>query len=163
MAIDRVSNKVEFTIPWAVSRQQVISRRGSSSIKSRIDLVVRQVASKKSSATWDDLSKQASANLSMELIQTPENIALADVLKKVSTSQYDLAVADSLSLNDNLLHELNLEVVVDLTDDVFVSWVVRPTSIALRKSLNQFLDRKHLESELSQSYREDLPLLKQRK
>ena len=163
MAIDRVSNKVEFTIPWSVSRQQVISRRGSSSIKSRRDLLVRQVAAKKSSAAWDDLSKQASANLSMELIQMPENMALVDVLKKVSTSQYDLAVVDSLSVNDNLMHDLNLEVVVDLTDDVFVSWGVRHTSIALRKSLDQFLDTKHLESELLQSYREDLPLLKQRK
>jgi membrane-bound lytic murein transglycosylase F len=85
------------------------------------------------------------------------------VLEQVQTGRYDLAVAESMSLEPLLPHFLDLSVAFDLTQGEPRSWAVRGDAVALLDSLNQFLNRRHLEMELARIYREDLPQLLDRK
>jgi membrane-bound lytic murein transglycosylase F len=85
------------------------------------------------------------------------------MLEQVQTGRYDLAVAESMSLEPLLPRFLDLTVAFDLTPGEPRSWAVHEGSIALLDSLNQFLNRRHLEMELARIYREDLPELLDRK
>ncbi|MGK0296579.1 MAG: membrane-bound lytic murein transglycosylase F [Gammaproteobacteria bacterium] len=158
-----IQGRITNTLPWAISKHQVIGRADSNTQNNIEDLFVRQVALKVSSPAWKNLSNLAVENKSMELLKIPEEVSVETILKRVKSGQYDLVVLDSLSLPVDLEFNYNLRVSMDLSDESFMTWGVRPESVVLLKTLNKFLSKKHLESGISRSYRQDFPSIKQRK
>lgn len=158
-----VQNRITNTLPWAISKQQVIGRADSNIQNNIEDLYVRQVALKASSPAWNKLSNLAAEYKSMEVLKIPEDVDVGTILNRVKSGQYDLTVLDSLSLPVDLEFNYNLRVSMDLSDESFMTWGVRPESVVLHKTLNKFLSKKHLESGISRSYRQDFPSIKQRK
>lgn len=154
---------VLYTLPWGVSRHQIVARADTARIRGEADLHTRQIAVKRSSPLFARLARMAQAHPPMEIVEVPENVGLESLLDRVSTGRYDLAVADSMSLEPYLSRFLDLNVAYDLTDGEARSWAVRGNAVALLDSLNQFLNKRHLEIELARIYREDLPELEQRK
>ena len=151
------------TLPWAVSRRQVVGRAGSVVLGSLSDLTTRQVVARQSSPVWPLLAGLARKHPGMELLGLPDNVDNVTVLERVKTGRYDLAVVDSLLLPEDLEFSHKLKVLLDLSGDMFMKWGVSPNAMALHSSLNQFLNKKHLELESGKSYREDFVALKQRK
>jgi membrane-bound lytic murein transglycosylase F len=158
-----VEDRILFTLPWAISKQQVVGRSDSNAVNTMQDLTVRQLALKSSSAVWKDLTRLAADHQSMEILQIPEHTPVKTILERVNSGQYDLAVLDSLSLPADLKFHYNLEAVLDLSEASYMSWGVNPKSETLHTSLNKFLSKKHLESGIGRSYRDDFPEIKQRK
>jgi len=153
------------TLPWGVSVQQLIGRAGGNgnNAKNLEDLVVRQIALKKSSPAWPVLSDLSRGNFGMELQIIPENTDMKTVLDRVKSGYYDLAVADSLALPEDLVFHYQLEIVMNLTEDFFMSWGVRNEATELYQALNNFLHKRHLELEVGRNYRDDFPSIQQRR
>ena len=158
-----IEREIIYTLPWAISKQQVIGRIDSNVNNSLLDLSVRQIAVKKSSESWKLLSEMSVDNQGMEIQIISESEDVDTILQRVNSGQYDLAVLDSLSLPADFEFHYNLEAVLDLSNESFMTWGVRPEAVSLHKALNKFLSRKHLESGIARSYKEDLQLIKQRK
>ena len=154
---------VLFTLPWAISKQQVVGRAGSNGSYTVDDLLVRQVAMKRSASSWQLLSDLARQNRSMELLEIPETLETVDILKRVNSGQYDLAVVDTISLPRDIRFHYKVEPVLDLTEESLLSWGVSLDREVLHRKLNRFLSRKHLESVMGSSYLEDLPQIRQRR
>jgi membrane-bound lytic murein transglycosylase F len=151
------------TLPWAVSRRQVIGRTGSRPLKSLADLTNRQIAVRSSSPVWPLLSALAHKHPGMQLVTIADNEDVYTVFDRVRSGRYDLAVVDSLLIPADLDFSYNLAIQMDLSEDTFLTWAVRGDADALQKSLNRFLNKKHLELETAKSYREDFSDLKKRK
>jgi membrane-bound lytic murein transglycosylase F len=158
-----ISSKVMLTMPFAVSKQQVIGRSDSNVDDSTVNLTVRQVAVKKSSLAWEKLTTLARDFKTMELLEIPENTKVGTILTRLKTGQYDLAVMDNLELPDDLKFRHNLEIILDISEESYLSWGVSRDRPDLQTSINQYLSKKGLESEIARSYEDDLPLIKQRK
>jgi membrane-bound lytic murein transglycosylase F len=154
---------VEYSLPWGVARHQVVSRTDTGRIRSEADLFTREIAVKRSSPVYRRLAELAGRHPSMEIVIVPEHVSVQAMLEQVATGRYDLAVADSMSLEPLLQRYLDLSIAFDLTRGEPRSWAVRGDSPGLLGSLNEFLNRRHLETELARIYREDLPELQQRK
>ena len=161
--LNTIEGQVLNTLPWATSKQQVFGRRDSNIEYSLQDLTVRQLAIKRSSPAWQDILSLAADHQTMEILQIPEKTPVDTILGRINTGHYDLAVLDSLSLPEDLEFHYNLEAILDLTEELFMTWGVNTNSVALQKSLNSFLLKKHLETEIDKSYREDFPKIKQRR
>ena len=160
---DWPEDQIQFTLPWGVSSQQVVGRIGSNRIQSRDDLTVRQIALKRTSPVWTELAELALKSPTMELIEVPEDVSERTILDRVQSGQYDLTVMDSLTLQGYLPEYLNLSASLDLGYDQSMRWGVRKEATALHQSLNQFLNKKHLELDVARIYREDLPALEKRR
>ncbi len=155
--------EVLYTLPWAVSRRQVIGRSGSQPLKTLADLSVRQIAVRPTSPVWPLLSSLAHKHPGMQLVSIADNEDVYTVFDRVRSGRYDLAVVDSLQIPSDLDFSYNLAVLMDLSEDMFLNWAVRGDAVQLQSSLNRFLNKKHLELETAKSYREDIADLKKRK
>lgn len=154
---------VDYTLSWGTARYQIVARADTGRIRSESDLLTREIAVKRSATVYRRLAQLARDNPSMRLVVVPEQLPLRAVLEGVSSGRYDLAAADSMSLEPQLPRFLDLSAAFDLTNGEPRSWAVRADAPALLDSLNRFLHRRHLEIELARSYREDLPELLERK
>ncbi|NKB36253.1 MAG: transporter substrate-binding domain-containing protein [Gammaproteobacteria bacterium] len=154
---------LEFTLPWGVSQQQVISRSDTGRINHLQDLGTRQIALRKSSPLWSYLRKQTESNTAMSLVVIPESESLQEVLQKVANAQYDVTIIDNLLVESALDDYLNLEVAFNASEADMMSWAVRASDVNLIASLNGFISRQYLQSQIAQSYKEDLPGLQSRK
>ena len=154
---------VEYTLPWGISSQQLVTRSGQQTINDSADLAGRRIAIKQSSAAWSDLEVMASTNPAMQIQIIPEQLAVETILARVSAGHYDLAALDNISLEQKLPDFPQLEVVYKLGQENIMAWAVRSANSSLHSALNQFLYKNHLQLEASKSYREDLPALQKRK
>jgi membrane-bound lytic murein transglycosylase F len=158
-----IQGRITNTLPWAISKQQVIGRADSNTQNNLDDLFVRQIALKESSPAWKKLSNLAVKNRSMGVLKISEDVDVETILKRVKSGKYDLTVLDSLYLPADLEFNYSLKVTMDLSEESFMTWGVLPESAVLHKTLNKFLSKKHLESGISRSYRQDFPSIKKRK
>lgn len=151
------------TIPWGMSRQQVVVRDDTTAMHGFADLVTRQVYIKHSSPALPILMELAASNPTMDIQIIPETVSAGKVLERVDSGQYDVAVMDSLVLDAELKNYLDLGIAFNLTDDEPLTWGVNPGASDLLLSLNQYLNKTHLIMNVAKAYREDLFGLKARK
>ena len=152
-----------YTIPWGMSRQEVVVRNDTTVMRGIADLTTRQVYIKRSSPAWPILNKLAATYAGMDIQIIPESMDVKTVLDRTSSGQYDVVVMDSLQLEAYLKRFLDLEVAFNLTDDEPLSWGVSARASDLHSSLNRFLNKVHLTMNVADAYREDLYGLKARK
>jgi len=152
-----------YTLPWATTKPQIIGRSGNNTVHQLTDLMGRQIAIRKSSPAWTLLSNQANPSLGLELLTIADNVDNATVLERVKSGQYDLAVVESLMVPSDLEFGYDLEVLMSLSSDTYMNWATPGTDQVLHKSLNQFLNKKHLELDAARNYRDDFAAIKQRK
>ena len=151
------------TLPWGLSREQVVARVDTGLIRSVEDLYTRQVAVKRSSPAWEQLQSAARLHATMQIVEIPEETPVHAVLDQVASGHHDLAIAESLALNSELPRFLNLYIAHDLEDAEPRTWAVRGNANDLLASLNQFLNKNHLELGPSRIYRDDLTGLQDRR
>ena len=156
-------DQISFTLPWTRSRQQLVGRAETGAVRSIQDLSGRQIALKPSSPVWQTLVALAEDDVGMSVFEIPENLDIRTVMGRVESGHYDLVILDSIEVESYLPSFLGLNVMFDFTEDELMVWGTRQDSAALHASLNQFLNKKHLELEIARVYRQDLPRLKERK
>jgi len=121
------------------------------------------VAVRPAAPAWTQLKSMLAAHPAMALVAIPDSVSDRQILERVNSGRYDLAVLDSLTLQSYLPYYPDLKVQLDLGPRHPRHWLVRPGSGKLLASLNRFLNKTHLELNLARVYREDLPKLQQRK
>lgn len=151
------------TLPWGMSRQQVVGREGSGAIHNLEELGLRQIALRPDSSAWSQLQPMLRKHPAMDLVAIPAGVSDRQVLDRVETGRYDLAVLDSLALQSYLPYYPDLKVQLGLGRQHARRWLIRPDAADLQAALNRFLNRKHLELNMARVYREDLPQLQRRK
>lgn len=154
---------IRFTVPWGISRQQVVMRADSGKMERLGDLVTRQVAVKRSSPAFPVLEALAADHPSMDIDIIPEYVDVDTILQRVKSGQYDLTVMDSMVLGSFLPQYLDLKATFYLTEENTMAWGVPADAGELLVSLNRFLNEKYLHSNVAEIYREDLPGLQARR
>lgn len=154
---------VESTLSWGVTQPQVVGRDSGGIIDEVQDLSVRQIAVRGQSPGRSVIASLQENAPAMDVIDIPADVTDREVLRRVSSGRYDLAVMNSRSLQSLLADFPDLKMQLPLGEAEHRHWLVHRDATRLRGSLNRFINRKHLEMDLARVYREDLAALKKRK
>ncbi len=156
----RIQDQVNFTHAWSNATFKIVERADNSRITRIEDLAGRQIAAYKSSPVWNKLRELADSQVGMLLDEIPASVTYAEVMQRVKTAQYDLAVADSLFLNKYLPANAELQANYDLSEQRSMSWAVRSDNQKLFEKLNQYLNQQHVTHNLATTYFDDLSSIK---
>ena len=155
-----IQGQVNFTQIWANAAYKIVERSDNSRLSRSEDLSGRQVAAYKSSPVWTKLVELSETQAGLVLQEIPATVSYADVMERVKTGQYDLAVADSLFLDTYLPSNSELQANFSLSDERSMAWAVRTDARELHKTLNQYLNKQHLTHDVASIYFEDLSSIK---
>ncbi len=156
-------DQIKFTYSWGVTRQQLVVRTDTTQIERLDDLFVRQIALKKSSPSWPILEKYLPENSAMDLVAIPESIERDEIMMRVASGEYDVAVVESGYLDEYLPQHPELSVAFDFSKAESHAWAVRTDAEILQNRLNEFLNKTHLSLIVTDVRLEDLPKMQERK
>jgi membrane-bound lytic murein transglycosylase F len=156
-------DRVAFTVPVKLVREQVVTRRSDDTISQPADLEGRRVAVRRSSSFWHTLKRLRGKYPGIEVQEVPENLDTDEILHRVATRRLDVTVADSNLLQATLGYRDDLRVACDLTEDLPVGWAVRPSSQRLLRNLNRFLSESQLARRRDELHTGDLTKIREKK
>ena len=156
-------DRVAFTVPVKLVREQVATRRSDDTISQPADLEGRRVAVRRSSSFWHTLKRLRTKYPGIEVQEVPENLDTDEILHRVATRRLDVTVADSNLLQATLGYRDDLRVACDLTEDLPVGWAVRPSSQRLLRHLNRFLSESQLARRRDELHTGDLTKIREKK
>jgi membrane-bound lytic murein transglycosylase F len=154
---------VDFTVPVAVVREQVVARVDDDSVAAAEDLVGRSVAVRRSSSFWGTVSRLRQQHPGIEIEEVEEDVDTEEIIHRVAMNEYDLTVADSNLVEACLEYRDDIRAAFDLTRDRPVAMAVRPGSSELLARLDRFLTDAQLTARSDTVHLEDLPEIKQRR
>lgn len=157
-----IQDEINFSHSWANATFKIVGRSDNSRISRVDDLSGRQVAVYKSSPVWNALSDLTESQTGMVVKEIPSTVSYREVMERVKTGEYDLAVADSLFLDTYLPVNTELQASFNLSDVRSMAWAVRKDAGELHKTLNQYLNQQHLTHDVATTYFDDLSLIKDR-
>jgi membrane-bound lytic murein transglycosylase F len=161
-ATEERKQRVAFTEPLALAREQLVSRVGDGPFEGPADLVGRTVVVRKSSAYWSTVAALTQDHPGIRLEAAPEHLDVEEIVHEVGNGTFDLTVVDDDQLAAILHYRADVAAALDLTPPLPVAWAVRPDSPALLEALNRYVNEADLGHALPEAYREDLPALKER-
>ena len=89
-------------------------------------------------------------------------MSYAEVMDRVRSGEYDLAVADSLFLKSYLPYHQELKAEFSLTEEKSMAWVIRAEANRLKSLLNVYLGQQHVTHDVATVYFEDFSAIQQR-
>lgn len=131
----------------------VVVGRDDDKIDSLEDLAGRTIYVRKSANHYDIAMelKQQVPEVKIEL--APEELNIQQVLDKVADKEYDLAIADDVSVKLEHSWRKNIDELIDLhVDDNVYGWMVRENNPELLKAINKFFDKKSTKKKLAVLY-----------
>jgi len=160
--VSGLHNKISFTHAWTSASYKVVQRSDTSRINRVQDLTGRHVAAYKTSPIWSYLVELSKTQTGMILQEIPKFDSYKKVLERVKTGQYDLAVIDSLFIDQYLTANNELQTSLSISDERNMAWAVRSDAKKLHKALNQYLNQQYLTHNVASIYIDDLPAIKSR-
>ncbi|MCP3981033.1 MAG: transporter substrate-binding domain-containing protein [bacterium] len=154
--------KVDFTVPVATVREQLVAR-ADDPVADLDGLYGRRIAVRPSSSFHDTIDRLRERVERLKLEEIPENVDTEEAIHRVATGVYDLTVADSNLVEACLEYRGDIRPVLDLTGDRPIAWAVRPESGELLKSMNRYLTEAQLVAYDGRRHVEDLPSMKERR
>ncbi len=160
---DSRKQQVNFTIPIAFVREQLIGRRGETPNTAH-ELKGRKIAVHRSDSFYETLTTLRTQRYQppFEIIEVDESVPTEALIRGVSEGRYDLTVLDSNTFGAVSTFDEGLEVGFDLTTVRPIAWAVHPENNQLLVSINDFLGRHHLAS-AAKEFSGDLAEIKKRK
>lgn len=155
--------RVAFTVPIAVVKEQIVARAGEPPIGALEDLVGRRIHIRRSSSFWQTLEPLVAARPGIERVAIGENSDTEDAIDRVGRGEYDLTVADSNVIDSVLAYRNDVEPAFDLTGDRPIAWAVRKGSPRLLDALDRFLTDQILARRDDERRFDDWPVIKERK
>lgn len=157
-----IQDHVTFAHTWSTASFKIVERADKSRIRKVEDLIGRQVAVYKTSPVWDKLLELTKTQAGLSLKEIPPGVSFEEVMQRVQSAEYDLAIADSLLLDKYLPLNTELQASFSLSEQKRMAWAVNSDAQELHRSLNQYLDQQYLTHNIASVYFEDLPLIKER-
>ena len=158
----QIQNQVRFTHAWSHASFKIVERTDNSRINRLEDLAGRQIVAYKSSPVWHELTELAKSQTGLSVKEIPEDLAFEEVMRRVKSAEYDLAVADSLLLDKYLPLNSELQSSFNLSEQRQMVWAVNNDNKDLHQSLNQYLNRQHLTHNIASIHLDDLSSIKDR-
>ena len=158
-----MSDQIRFTYSWGTTTQQIVVRADTTQISRLEDLLVRQIALKKSSTSWSIMEKYLVENPAMDLVAIPEAATLEEIMKRVASGEYDVTIAESDYLQKYLPKHPEVNVAFDFSKTKSRAWAVRPDAEMLQSRLDEYLNKNHLSMIVADVRLEDLPKIQERK
>jgi len=158
-----LSDQISFTYSWGTTTQQVVVRTDTTQISRLEDLLVRQIALKKSSPAWSILEKYLAENPAMDLVAIPEGVTLEEIMPRVASGEYDVTIVESDYLQAYMPKHPELNVAFDFSKAESRTWAVRPNAETLQNRLDEYLNKNHLSMIVADVRLEDLPKIQERK
>jgi len=156
-------DQISFTYSWGTTTQQVVVRTDTTQISRLEDLLVRQIALKKTSPSWPILEKYLPENPTMDLVAISEDATLEEIMTRVASGEYDVTIVESDSLQQYLPKHPEVNVAFDFSKAESRAWAVRPNAEILRNRLDEYLNKNHLSMIIADVRLEDLPKIQERK
>ena len=158
-----LSDQISFTYSWGTTTQQVVVRTDTTQINRLEDLLVRQIALKKSSPAWPILEKHLAENPTMDLVAISEDATLEEIMRRVASGEYDVTIVESDYLQAYLPKHPEVNVAFDFSKAESRAWAVRPNAETLQNRLDKYLNKNHLSMIVADVRLEDLPKIQERK
>ena len=155
-------NKINFTHAWTAASYKIVQRRDNSRINRVQDLTGRHVAAYKTSSVWNYLVELSRTQIGMTLQEIPKFDSYRKTLERVKTAQYDLAVVNSLFIDQYLTANNELQTSLNISDERNMAWAVRSDAKELRNALNQYLNQQYHTHNVAPTYIDDLSAIKNR-
>ncbi len=152
--------QIDFSVPVAIVREQLITRQSDETIRTSADLKGRTIAIRRSSAFWDTVAELQKTFPGIRVQEAPEHLDTEQILDGVAHGDFDVTVADSNLMQAVLTYRSDLKPAFDLTGDRPVAWGVRPDSPALLTAINAFLTQAKLAHSRPSVSHEDLAGIK---
>ncbi|MEB3323282.1 MAG: transporter substrate-binding domain-containing protein, partial [Synechococcaceae cyanobacterium] len=105
------------------------------------DLAGRRVAARRSSSYWQTALRLLEQGVALELEPVPEDMETEEVLGLVATGDYDVAFADSHTLEVELMWRDDIRGAFAVSDSVEHAWMARPGDAELMAAVNAYFDR----------------------
>ena len=158
-----LSGQVSFTYSWGTTTQQVVVRTDTTQITRLEDLLVRQIALKKSSPAWVTLENYLPEHPAMDLVAIPEAATLDEIMLRVASGEYDVTIVESDYLQAYLPKHPEVNVAFDFSKAESRVWAVRLDAEILQTRLDEYLNKNHLSMIIADVRLEDLPKIQERK
>ena len=136
-----VHSQINYTHAWTSANYKILQRIDDIQINRIQDLTGRHVAAYKASPIWDYLVELSKMQIGMILQEIPRHVSYQKTIERVKIGQYDLAVVDSLFLDQGLTSDHELQTSLSLSDERNMAWAVRSDAEELHKILNQYLNQ----------------------
>jgi len=160
--VSGLHNKIDFTHAWASASYKIVQRRDNSRINRIQDLTGRHVAAYKTSSVWNYLVELSLTQTGMILQEIPMYDSHQKILERVKTGQYDLAVVDSVFIDQYLTANNELQTSLSISDERNMAWAVKSNAQELRKAFNQYLNQQYHTHDIAPTYIDDLSAIKSR-
>jgi len=158
-----LSDQISFTYSWGTTTQQVVVRTDTTQINRLEDLLVRQIALKKSSSAWSILEKYLPENPAMDLVAIPEGVTMEEIMMRVASGEYDVTIVESDFVQSYLPKHPEVNVAFDFSKAESRAWAVRSNAETLQNRLDEYLNKNHLSMIIADVRLEDLPKIQERK
>ncbi len=155
-------SKLDYTYTWANTSFQIVQRASNGSIKRNEDLAGRKLAAYEHLTIWHDLEELTKTVPGFVLKAIPADMGYAEIMQRVASGEYDLAVADSLFLKHYLPYHRDLTAGLRLGKRKSMAWAIHSESVSLKNLLNQYLNQQHITHNVVTVSFDDLAEIKKR-
>ena len=163
-ASDERRRSVNFTVPVSVVREQLVGWGDDPDpVRSIDDLGGRRIHIRRSSSFWATVDELRERQPTLIVEVLPEDLETEEILHRVARGEFDLTVADSNLVEACLGYNLNIDALMDLTDDRVIGFAVRPGSKLLLERINRFLSSIQLQTRGGERRTEDLEGIRKRR
>lgn len=152
-ATERRDNQgVDFGRPYMKEKVVVVGEENDK-IDSLDDLAGRTVHVRKSSNHYDVALKLKKQVPEVIIELAPEELNIQQIIDMVADNEYDLTIADDVSVKLEHSWRTNIEELIDLhVDDNVYVWLIRENNPKLREAVNKFFDRKSTKKKMKILY-----------
>ena len=137
----REKQGMDFGTPY-MKEKVVVVGRDDDQIDSLDDLAGRKIYVRKSSSHYDVALKlkQKVPDVIIEL--APEELNIQQILDRVADKEYDLAIADDVSVKLEHAWRTNIDELIDLhVNDNVYAWMMRAENLQLLEAVNKFFNK----------------------
>lgn len=144
---------VEFSVPYLDSGVGIVARAGDK-IEKLEDLSGRTIYVREASSHYEDFQRLQQKVPGVKLELVPDEMNIYEIIDKVANGEYDLAIADDVTIRSELTWRDDIELALDLeTDNNKYGWMMRNTNPQLLEAANEFFTSRKTRSTLSNLYK----------
>jgi len=133
--------ELEFCHPYSRFQEIIVTRKSDEKLKTLADLAGRIVHVRRLSHYWTSMEKlRKESGIDFELKAVPGTLETREILHRVESGEFDLAVADSGFLDIEINSGRKLRSAFMFRTPYNYGWVVRKDSPGLKASMDRFFE-----------------------
>lgn len=137
------SKKLQFCYPYGNIQEIIVTRKSDKELRSLNDLAGRTVHVRELSHYWVTLEKlKKESGIDFELKAVPGTMETREILHRVESGEFDLAMADSGFLDIEINSGRKLRSGLMFRTPYNYGWVIRKNNPELKASMDKFLKQK---------------------